>query len=205
MISLSQIIKSLQSDVEALKSGVGGGSIVSGGGGATARVIDRIALGSSTQNRLNLSNTPNTNSVVITINGFSYVEKSGVFTVDRSTKVVAWNASTAGFELNSSLAKEVFISYDVNDVSLTKVTENISVSSISNNRFNLSQYPSNAKISICINGIMYFEERGDFSVSRSDKVVQWNSTKTGFSIDSTLHGYLTITYEADNLGSQTLA
>lgn len=243
MLSLSQIIKNLQADVEDLKLNGGG----SGGGGGVVdirlgsttygdnasvnvrkgtdnivyldfvlptpvtdarqfgvvvaastlhHVIDRLALPAVATNKLTLTEKPNSCPVIITINGFSYVEASDVFTVDRTTKTVTWNADVAGFDLNSELTSEVFIGYEVSQT-VTRMNETITISSIAGNQFNLSNTPNNTKIVIIINGVVYFEEQGDFTVNRNLKRVTWNSERVGFDIDSTLSGYLTVSYEID--------
>jgi len=245
MLSLSQIIKTLQADVEDLKingGGSGGGSLagavdirlgnVSYGDNPQVNVrrgtdnivyldfvfptpvtdarqfgvvvaastlhhvIDRVVLPATPTNRLALTEKPNSCPVIITINGFSYVEASDVFSVDRSSKTITWNADVAGFDLNSDLAAEVFVSYEVSQT-VTRINEKIQISAISGNQFTLANAPNNTKVAIIINGVVYFEEQGDFSINRSTKRITWNSAQTGFDIDATLTGYLTVSYEID--------
>lgn len=159
-------------------------------------VIDRVELPSVATNELNLTEKPNTCPVILNINGFSYVENSDVFSVDRSNKRLTWNQSEAGFGLNKDLANEVFVSYEVSKT-VTRINEKINIGSISSNKIALTNVPNETKVAIVINGVNYFEEQGDFSVDRSNKRITWNSTSTGFDIDSTLSGYITVSYEID--------
>ena len=246
MLSLSQIIKTLQADVEDLKINGGG----SGGSGSLAgavdirlgntsygdnasvnvrrgtdnivyldfvlptpvtdahqfgvvvaastlhHVIDRLTLPVTATNTLTLTEKPNSCPVIITINGFSYVEASDVFSVDRSSKRITWAGDVAGFDLNRDLATEVFVSYEVSQT-VTRINEKIQVSAIAGNQFSLANTPNNTKVAIVINGVVYFEEQGDFTVNRSTKRIVWNPSVTGFDIDSTLSGYVTVSYEID--------
>ena len=159
-------------------------------------VVDRIELPAVATNILNLTEKPNTCPVILSVNGFSYVEASDVFSVDRSSQRLNWNETEAGFALNKDLADEVFVSYEVSKT-VTRINEKISISSISSNQIALQNVPNETKVAIIINGVVYFEEQGDFSVNRSDKKITWSSSNTGFDIDSTLTGYLTVSYEID--------
>lgn len=160
-------------------------------------VIDRIALPATATNTIQLTETPNSCPVIITISGFSFVESSGMFTVNRSAKTITWNATTAGFSLDSNLATEIYVGYET-ATTVTRINEKVTISTISNNTFTLVNTPNSTKIAILINGVVYLEEQGDFSVNRSTKVVTWNATTTGFSLDNTLTGYLAVSYEINS-------
>ena len=159
-------------------------------------VVDRIALPSVATNTLSLTEKPNTCPVILTVNGFSYVEAGDAFSVDRSSQRLVWNESEAGFGLNKDLAEEVFVSYEVSKT-VTRINEKVNISSISSNQIALANVPNDTKVAIIINGVVYFEEQGDFTVNRSGKRITWSKSNTGFDIDSTLTGYLTVSYEID--------
>jgi len=162
-------------------------------------VIDRISLTASPQTSFVLTEKPNNCPVVITINGFSYLESGtgdDVFTVNRDTKTVTWNAAKAGFTLTTETAATVYVSYEVSEA-VSKQRENIDISSIVNNSFKISNVPNATPVVIMINGVSYFEEGNDFTVNRAVSPVSiiWNSNTTGFSLDSSLTGYITVLYE----------
>lgn len=163
--------------------------------------LDRIQLDAATTTSFVISEKPNNCPVVITINGFSYLEtgeSDSIFTVDRNAKVITWNATKAGFVLNSNLAATIYVSYEVSKA-IEKVRENIPIASIGNDTFNITNKPNSDPAVIIINGVSYFEEGNDFTINRvlSPCPVAWSSTKTGFHLDNTITGYVTIIYNID--------
>lgn len=164
-------------------------------------VVDRITLTVSPKTSFTLTEKPNSCPVVITINGFSYLESGSgddVFTVNRDTKTVTWHSSKAGFDLTTETATTVYVSYEVSEA-VVKKRENINVSSIVNNSFKLTDTPNATPVGIIINGVSYFEEGNEFTVNRAVSPVSivWNQNTTGFALDSSLTGYITVLYEID--------
>lgn len=164
-------------------------------------VIDRIALPSVAKSTFTLTEKPNSCPVVVTVKGFTYLEAGSgddVFVVDRDNKKLTWYPGRAGFELSDAIAPVIYIGYEVSET-VTKIRENVNIESIVNNGFNLTNKPNNTPVVIYINGVSYFEEGNDFTVNRAvDPVsVVWSTAVTGFSLDSSLTGYIAVLYEVD--------
>lgn len=168
-------------------------------------VIDRIPLTSVPKTTFTLTEKPNECPIVITVGGFSYHETKSsddIFEVDRERKQVTWYTAKSGITLDSDLADTIYVSYEVSD-SVSKQRENIDISHIIDNSFSITQKPNDTSVVIYINGVAYFEDNNDFTVNRSAAAdaaavpIIWNSDVTGFSLDSSLTGYITVLYEID--------
>ena len=170
-------------------------------------VIDRIPLTSVPKTTFTLTEKPNECPIVITVGGFSYHETKSsddIFEVNRDLKQVTWYTSKSGITLDSELADTIYVSYEVSE-SVSKQRENIDISQIVDNSFAITQKPNNTSIIIYINGVAYFEDNNDFTVNRTAILdsnttgipVIWNTENTGFSLDSSLTGYITVLYEID--------
>ena len=169
-------------------------------------VIDRIPLSALPKTTFTLTEQPNECPIVITINGFSYHETKSsddMFEVNRSLKQVTWYTNKSGITLDAELADTIYVSYEVSE-SVSKQRENIDISQIVDNSFNLSAKPNDTPVTIVINGVSYFETpnfsgSSDFTVNRiaDTPAIVWNTEVTGFSLDSSLTGYVTVLYEID--------
>lgn len=154
--------------------------------------------------------------VMIFVGGYSYVEaykdspRSAVapFIVDRENKKIIWYSANARRALKSDLADYAFILYKV-AVTTETVRHRIDISTlITNNSFILPSIPTNDEVTIIINGIYYHEKtdiylpgtsvaRRQFMVQRTTNpaVIYWNSDVTGFSLNSSLTGYIDVLYK----------
>lgn len=170
-------------------------------------VIDRIPLTAVPKTTFTLTEKPNECPIVITVGGFSYHETKSsddIFEVNREYKQVTWYTSKSGITLDNELADTIYVSYEVSD-SVSKQRENIDISQIIDNSFAITKKPNNTSVIIYINGVAYFEDNNDFTVNRAIAgdsgttavPIIWNSEVTGFSLDSSLTGYITVLYEID--------
>ena len=154
--------------------------------------------------------------VTIFVGGYSYIEvykdspniAVAPFTVDRVNKVITWRNSNAQRALNTSLASYAFVLYKV-AVTTETVKHRINISTlITNNSFALPSVPTNDEVIIIINGIYYHEltdvylpgtsvGRKQFTVLRTARpvVINWDADVTGFSLNSSLTGYLDVLYK----------
>lgn len=164
-------------------------------------VVDRKPLTENDIASIALSEVPNTCPVIVSVAGCSYFETGSgddVFTVNRKDKTVIWHSTKAGFGLNTDIASTVYVHYEVSE-SVSQKVEYITVSSIVDNGFKLSDVPNSTKVTVIINGVSYFEEGGEFTVNRSvtPTSITWNMEKTGFSLDSSLTGYIKVIYDVN--------
>lgn len=162
-------------------------------------VVDRIPLAATAKVSLTLSEIPNTCPVIVSVAGCSYFETGSgddAFTVNRDSRTVTWHPVKAGIELNTEIASTVYVHYEVSE-SVSQQVEYIDVSSIVNNSFKLSAVPNSTKVAVIINGVSYFEEGEEFTVNRAvtPTSILWNTSKTGFSLDSSLTGYIKVVYD----------
>ena len=163
-------------------------------------VIDTITTSTVPLTQFALAEKPNNCPVIILFNGKTYAEVSGsekAFTVDRSgsTTVIVWHPNNAGVTLSSTVAEKIYVHYEVS-TTIMHVRENIDITQISTNSFLIADTPNATKAAIIINGVVYFEDKGDFTINRTTRRVTWSASQTGFSINSnSLSGYLTVCYD----------
>ena len=163
-------------------------------------VIDTITTNAVPLTQFSLAEKPNSCPIIILFNGKTYAEVPGseqAFTVDRSgdTAVIIWHSNNAGVTLSNTVAEKVYVHYEVS-TTIMHIRENIDITQISTNSFFIADTPNETKAAIIINGVVYFEDKGDFTINRTTRRVTWSASQTGFSINSnSLSGYLTVCYD----------
>ena len=163
-------------------------------------VIDTITMNTAPLTEFALAEKPNSCPIIIIFNGKTYAEVSGAeqpFKVERTgdTATIKWYSSRAGVTLSSSVAEKLYIHYEVS-TTILHVRENIDITQISTNSFFIADTPNETMAAIIINGVVYFEDKEDFTINRTTRKVTWSASKTGFSINSnSLSGYLTVCYD----------
>lgn len=171
-------------------------------------VTQTVLLKSTPTTTFTLDEKPNECPIVITVNGFSYHETpaNDIFGVDRANKTVTWYQARSGIVLDTELASAIYVNYEVSQA-VSKQRDVISIEDIVDNRFYLTNVPNSSYVTVIINGVSYFEENNDFTVFRTVDFnpdpsviavpVEWNTSVTGFSLDSSLTGYIVALYEID--------
>ena len=162
-------------------------------------IIDAISLTTTEITELNLTQTPNSCPIIVMVKGQTFAEvNQDFFTVDREHKKITWNPTSTGIILTTiTAAPKVYIHYETSKT-IGHRRANFDISDITTNTIKLTETPNDTKAMIIINGVCYFEDKGDFSLNRGTQTIQWSSQNTGFSISSsTLSGYITVCYDVD--------
>ena len=167
---------------------------------ARHHIVDSFDLTSTATTTITLTDKPNSCPVIVLLAGKSYAEVTGddSFSVDRTGEngIITWKIGST-VPLSTTTAPKIYVHYEISKT-LVRHKENITLSGIVRNSFTITNTPNSDNTAAIINGVVYFEERNDFSVDRTNKRVTWNPSATGFNINSgTLSGYLTFCYNTE--------